>query len=423
MTTCPDLSLWRAYLDGELPAADRARLDQHLAACTTCPARLTELAATAAFAGQAIATLAPLPAATATDLALRRVSARLDERPAASWTERLAALVAPLLATPARLALTAGLSGLVVLLVLALTPMGTQALQALSVFRVERFKAVTIEIDPATLPKPAEMRKERAARGQPVDPLRQRQELERELAAAGITITSTIDERTAREVDSLAAARRAAPAGTRIQTISAVPAPFQAGEPRVYVADPSKTSVRVDLTKLRQAAADHARTAPRGTPTAEAARLPGIDSNLKEITATLTTSFAVVQVYGEGDQALVLAQGPSPELAVVGVDILAIRDALVAMPGLSSQTRAQIASIKDNEWTTTLIIPVPEGAIVRDVTVGGQLGNLVGGERGLLILGPDRKQGVVLWKKDGILYAVGGGHGEDVLMHAANSVK
>lgn len=42
----PDLS---AYLDGELPAADRARVEAHLATCESCAQRLRELRATAAL--------------------------------------------------------------------------------------------------------------------------------------------------------------------------------------------------------------------------------------------------------------------------------------------------------------------------------------------------------------------------------------
>jgi hypothetical protein len=70
-----------AYLDGELPVAERGAVDQHLRACAACARRLEDLAALDA-AARALPLAAPpgyferLPA---------RVRARLDPRPRHAW--------------------------------------------------------------------------------------------------------------------------------------------------------------------------------------------------------------------------------------------------------------------------------------------------------------------------------------------------
>ena len=426
MTACPDPGRWRAYLDGEAPAADLAALAAHAADCPNCQATLTDLRASADFAATHLAALAPAPSPAATRQAWQHVRARLDEgaTPRSPY-ERIRQMLTRTLSGPARLALSGAVATLAVLLVLVLTPAGSQALQGLSIFRVQTFKAVTIEVDPATMPAfNQQQAREKAARhAGTTDPLQARQELERELAAAGVAVTTTVDERTMREVANVAAARSAA-RGAPVRTITALPPDYAGTTPKVYVAQPSTTTATVDLAKFRQALAAAKKDLPQGAPPIDPANLPGINPNIASISATLQTAFAVVQVYGEGETALVFAQGASPELTLSeGVDITAIRDAMLAMPALSKTTRNQILSIRDDEWTRTLILPVPPGTIVQDVTVGGALGNLVGGVPGLLIVSPDGTAGAVLWQRDGILYAVAGGHGRDVLLQAANSVK
>lgn len=423
MIPCPDPGRWRAYLDGAVVPAERARLAAHLAGCPACQTSLEELRQAADFARARLAGRAPGPSPAATRLAWQRLLAQLDQpQPSLSvtWYERIRAMFTRFSSRAARLAVSSALAGLAVMLTLALTPAGSQALQALSVFRVQTFKAITIEVDPATLQQTAQ-RRAPEKQGQAPDPLQMRQEIERELAAAGVKLDTTVSDKTMREVDTLAAARAAAPSGTTVRTITP-PAPLRAGQPKVYVADPARTVLSVDLTKLRQAMRDNAKSLPEGAPAIDLTTLPGINPNVTSLSATLQTAFAVVQSHGEGEQSLVFAQSASPVLTLSeGIDILAIRDALLAAPGISKTTRTQLLSIRDDEWTKTLIIPVPTGTIVKDIRVGGLLG--VGGEAGLLILDPQGKGGAVLWQQQGILYAVAGSFGEADLVAAANSAK
>jgi hypothetical protein len=327
---------------------------------------------------------------------------------------------------PARLGLSAGLAGLAVVLTLVLTPAGTAAVQALSVFRVTTFKAITFEVDEAALrPTDAQRRQaeERARAGKaagstrPGDPLAMREELRRELEAVGIKLDTDVAPDTISEVPNREAV------GGSAQTIgpAGLPAAFRQGEPKVYVAGPSATTLTADLDRVRQALRDRAGSMPKGAPAIDPNNLPGIDPNAKRVTATIQTSRSVVQVWGEGETTLVLGQGPSPVLTLDGVEITALRDALLAAPAISKTTQDQLRSIPDDQLTQTLLIPVPTGAKVKNVTVGGLFG--VGGEAGLLILTPDGKAGALFWRNGDTLYVVAGGYGEDALMKAAGALQ
>ena len=70
----------------------------------------------------------------------------------------------------------------------------------------------------------------------------------------------------------------------------------------------------------------------------------------------------------------------------------------MALPGLPQDTVAQLQNVKD--WDRTLIIPVPEDATTKNVTINGNAG--------LLILDGQGRGSLLLWQANGNLYAVGG---------------
>src|SRR5436305_1748330 len=67
--TCPDLGVWRAWLDHEdtSPA-----LEAHLDSCTACTAVVAELRQSAATATQALQSVSATHAPSATDIAIAR---------------------------------------------------------------------------------------------------------------------------------------------------------------------------------------------------------------------------------------------------------------------------------------------------------------------------------------------------------------
>ena len=80
------------------------------------------------------------------------------------------------------------------------------------------------------------------------------------------------------------------------------------------------------------------------------------------------------------------------------------------LPGLPPDFVAQLRAIED--WESTLIIPVPEGATSKDVTVQGEPG---------LLIETDEAESAVIWAENGILFIVGGSiSGDDALKIAGS---
>jgi hypothetical protein len=117
---------------------------------------------------------------------------------------------------------------------------------------------------------------------------------------------------------------------------------------------------------------------------------------------------------------LAVVQMESPTLHTPdGLNMDALREEILMLPGLPTDFVAQLRSIED--WQQTLVIPVPEGAEARDVTIGGQAGLLIeagefDGNNWGFSFDVDSDVSVVMWNDDGILYIVAGTvSGSDVL--------
>ena len=94
------------------------------------------------------------------------------------------------------------------------------------------------------------------------------------------------------------------------------------------------------------------------------------------------------------------------------LDVNAFRAALLALPGLPQDTVAQLQNVKD--WERTLIIPVPEDATTKNVTIKGNAG--------ILILDGQGRGSLLIWQDNGIMYAVGGTVSEADVMLVANNL-
>src|SRR4051794_36771932 len=97
--TCPDVGLWRAWLDGEAADPEPALAD-HLTTCAICQRRIGELRQAAAGAAAAVAFLAPAAALSPASLALARerlLAARASSRTEQTQTEEpLVTVTSPL---------------------------------------------------------------------------------------------------------------------------------------------------------------------------------------------------------------------------------------------------------------------------------------------------------------------------------------
>lgn len=144
----------------------------------------------------------------------------------------------------------------------------------------------------------------------------------------------------------------------------------------------------------------------------------------------VTVPSALVSYYGAGsDGHLALVQMESPTLTTPeGVDMNALRDDVLSLPGLPEDFVSQVRAIDD--WQNTLIVPVPEGAETRDVTIDGAPGLLLeagefdGAAWGLdLDFDIEGDLSVVMWNEDGVLYIVAGTLNGDDLLDVAGSLR
>ncbi len=104
---------------------------------------------------------------------------------------------------------------------------------------------------------------------------------------------------------------------------------------------------------------------------------------------------------GPGGQSISIWQGRSPELIAPGSDVVAIREALLALPFLPESLHTQLAAI--NDWEHTFLIPNIGGSS-QEVDVNGAQGVFIthtGGSN-------PEEQGSLIWQKAGVVYAVSG---------------
>jgi hypothetical protein len=113
-----------------------------------------------------------------------------------------------------------------------------------------------------------------------------------------------------------------------------------------------------------------------------------------------------------------LAQMPSPTIsAPPGLDIPMISEAFLQVLGMSPEEAAEIAQTID--WTTTLVIPIPRyGTTYQEVPVDGVNGTLI-----LQELEGHEHQYLLIWIKDGILYALTGPGTPSTALNIANSLR
>lgn len=109
-------------------------------------------------------------------------------------------------------------------------------------------------------------------------------------------------------------------------------------------------------------------------------------------------------------------QAPSPSIsAPPDLAVKEIGEAYLQLLGMSQEEAAQFASNVD--WTTTFIVPVPRSSSnYEEVRVDGVLGTLINYHR----YSPNY---LLIWVKDGILYALSGPGGDQDALDIAASLK
>ena len=388
--TCATVGELRAYLDGELPGEEMDRLAQHLASCVSCDAELEGLRVNATVVRAALDLAAP-SAAEAPAPSLSRIRDRLDGREnhpvTRVWgiSEMVRNLLHQATASRARLAASAVALFVAMTLLFSLTPVQTAASSFLSVFRVTKFVAVTV--DPTTLPN-----------------------------LKSLSDLGSFSAKGSRTPTQMPLAQAESTVGFKVPTPTALPSGLEKTPRSTSVTGAYSVTFTPDLKKIR------AYLASIG---ASNVKLP---DNLDGQPITVQVQPAVAMLYTEpgalnqtpgamprpqsGGKYMYVGATTSPTINVPdGVDVNQVRAALLSIPSLPPDLVNQLKSITD--WQNTVIVPVVKGTS-RDVTVQGTQGVLVTEDKGPGL--------TLLWQKSGIVYVVSGDVSESELLAAANSM-
>ena len=114
---------------------------------------------------------------------------------------------------------------------------------------------------------------------------------------------------------------------------------------------------------------------------------------------------------------VILAELPSPTVsAPASVDVAQLAQIALEFSGMNSDQAKAFTDTVD--WTSTLVVPIPKNAAIYDqVSVDGVTGTLI--QRPA----DDAPQFLLLWVKDGIIYAIGGlGSNSQQALQIANSL-
>lgn len=119
---------------------------------------------------------------------------------------------------------------------------------------------------------------------------------------------------------------------------------------------------------------------------------------------------------GEAGKKLMLAQSRGPSIKTSsGVDVKAIRQALLSIPALPENLRNQLAAVDD--WQHTALIPVKAGQY-SEVKVGGSGGVFVRGDSA-----GHNQMNALVWQKSGVIYVLAGDLEREAAMNIAGGMK
>lgn len=386
----------RAYLDEELPDAERRTIAQHLESCETCSARLAEIQERAKFVGERLGSLeTPQLGAAATGAAWSRMQDRMavQDRPGrvrrSPWRPRWS--------------LRWALGGMMVLLAasMAFAPVRAWAGQFLSLFRVQQIAVLPVDVTNLS----------QLSGDTPIT----------EQIAKMLSSSTTMERKPQKPelVSSVQQANQAAGFQVRLPT-------SRSDAPQLLIQSGEAFSLKIDRARA-QALLDE--LAP------EKVELPAsVDGAVVQVNipASVTagygdcpgieTGFEGMSIDGGSPgrkfaNCVLLAELPSPTVSTPpDLDVQKLAEIGLEMTGM---TPAQAAAYSNTvDWASTLVIPIPKnGATYKTVQVDGVTGYLI--ERPA----DDAPQYALVWTKKGIIYAIGGlGSDTQQAMDMANSL-
>lgn len=365
-------------------------VQQHLDSCETCRQTVGAMSIAATKSSQALTSLAPQSSDVNVDAAYSRfrmaMATQMD-----TGRDVSGGRMRQLFERRSMRAASAFVAIIAVVLTVSLSPMRTVADDFLSQFRVQKFAAVTIPMDLISPIQSAAL-----------DGLTEsdKQRLEEEFNKLGAFDTTfgydkenlpapvTLDEAEAQFGD--------------IDEPGDLPDGFDT-VPTAYLTEAGTASYALD-TANAQALVDALGLPIYSLPD------PALYPTL-EFTANVPAA-AILEYKDADGKRIFVGQMTSPTLDIPdGLNMDNLREDILRFPGLPTDLVAQLRSIED--WESTLIIPIPEDATSDNITING--------EPGLQI---DHALGsVVLWEKDGFLFAVIGQASDDDIRSVADSMQ
>lgn len=386
----------QAFLDGELDDRQRRLVSDHLGTCLRCQEALST---TQAQNGRLMAVLTGLAPEKLPPVVVQ-AEIRLEERLNTNQTKENF-IMKRIFSPKYRAAWVAGAVVLLIVAAMAFAPVRVWANNFLSLFRVEQ--VMVIEVDP--------------------------DQLAAQLENSSVNLESLISDNLtfegseeAIQVDSVEDAASAAGFPIRMPS-------EKDGELELEVVPGGKMTFEIDLPRIQ------ALLQAIGRPDLE---LPGVLDGTK---VTLTIPSAVNARWGncEFDKESLQQEGfdpddlntyptpdctslyqmPSPTIvAPPGVDINQMGEVYLQLLGMSQEEAASYAATID--WASTFVLPIPRyDATYRTINVDGVQGTIIQDARSSY----NDSYALLIWVKDGMLYALSGPGDAASVLEIANSMK
>lgn len=383
----------RAYLDGEMAEAVKVLASAHLKTCPHCQHRAEVLAAQMKRMQEHLSALSPLPEASSMPVgkAYIRWKNRIIEKEKPSMMTKIFA--------PRYRPAWAAMAIVAILMIVLVFP-GVRALanDFLGLFRVQQFTVVQFE------PTDVERR------------LGHSSQFER-------LLSEDVHFEEQGEMQEISTAQQAAALAGFVPRLPTA----AAGELRLQVQPGVKATFAVDLERVRSFLAEIGRSdialpdeldgavVTLDLPTAVVASYGDCKS---EVQATDESGFDPNALPGAYQPCTTFVQLPSPSIsAPPELDFAEIGEAFLQLLGMTPEEAQRFSQRVD--WTTTLVVPIPRHSTTyQDVRVDGAEGVLIQQSAAY----PNAPY-VLMWIKDGMVYALMGEGSQSTALNIGNSLK
>jgi len=287
-------------------------------------------------------------------------------------------------------AIAGAVLALVMTLSVAFTPVTTLADTFLNQFRIQHFAAITIPMDLV-------QNMSQAAQTQAMDPANVAA-LQNELKQLG-SFSTTFDQNSATKVDTIS---NAAQQFSGLDVPSDLSTFSNAGQPaNIYLGKSGSATYQMNVAEVQKLMSSLG-LSTQGLPDAQ---------TTPTVTFKLDVNPAAVMEWEQNGKHLIVGQTQSPVLNVPSsVNMDELRNDLLDFPLIPADIKAQLRAV--NDWSSTLIVPIPQGATQQQVTIHNAQGLLVKNDQ----------MSFVLWQDNGVLHVVGT-DGDANVMTVANSLK